>query len=48
MEIADLEAVAADKLYEFAFFGACLRLRGATGCVRSSCRSGDSRANLKG
>ena len=31
MEIADLEAVAADKLYEFAFFGACLRLRGATG-----------------
>ena len=31
LEIADLEAVAADKLYEFAFFGACLRLRGATG-----------------
>lgn len=31
IEIVDLEAVAADKLYEFAFFGACLRLRGATG-----------------
>src|SRR5262249_51739860 len=31
MEIADLEALAADKLYEFAFFGACLKLRGATG-----------------
>jgi kynurenine formamidase len=31
MEVADPEAVAAERLYEFAFFGACLRLRGATG-----------------
>jgi kynurenine formamidase len=31
IEIVEVEALAADKLYEFAFFGACLRLRGATG-----------------
>lgn len=31
MEVVDLEAIAAAKLHEFAFFGACIRLRGATG-----------------
>jgi len=31
LEIADLEAIAGEKLHEFAFFGACIRLRGATG-----------------
>jgi kynurenine formamidase len=31
LEIANLEELAADKVYEFAFFGACLKLRGATG-----------------
>jgi kynurenine formamidase len=31
IEIVNLEELAADKLYEYAFFGACLRLRGATG-----------------
>jgi hypothetical protein len=31
MEVADPEAVAAERLYEFAFFGAYLRLRGAMG-----------------
>jgi kynurenine formamidase len=31
LEIANLEALAADKVYEYAFFGACLKLRGATG-----------------
>ena len=31
MEMADLEEIAAERLYEFAFFGACIRLRGATG-----------------
>ena len=31
LELAYLEELAADKLYEFAFFGACIKLRGATG-----------------
>lgn len=31
LEVADLEEIAANQLYEFAFFGACVRLRGATG-----------------
>lgn len=31
MEVVDLEALAAEKVYEFCFFGACLKLRGATG-----------------
>lgn len=31
LELADLEHIAAEQLYEFAFFGACIRLRGATG-----------------
>ncbi len=31
MEIAFLEELARDRVYEFAFFGAPLRLRGATG-----------------
>ena len=31
MEIVNLEEIAAEKLYEFVFFGAGLRLRGATG-----------------
>ena len=31
LEIADLEALGAEKVHEFAFFGACLKLRGATG-----------------
>jgi kynurenine formamidase len=31
MEMAQLDELATEKLYEFAFFGACLKLRGATG-----------------
>jgi kynurenine formamidase len=31
LEMAFLEELAAEKLYEFAFFGACIKLRGATG-----------------
>ncbi|WP_131736036.1 cyclase family protein [Actinomadura roseirufa] len=31
MEVAQLEALAGERVYEFAFVGACLRLRGATG-----------------
>jgi kynurenine formamidase len=31
MEVVDLEALAAEQIYEFCFFGACLKLRGATG-----------------
>jgi len=31
LEIANLQELAADKVHEFAFFGACLKLRGATG-----------------
>lgn len=31
VEVVDLEALAADRLYTFAFVGACLKLRGATG-----------------
>jgi kynurenine formamidase len=31
LEMAELDELAADKLYEFAFFGACIKLRGATG-----------------
>ncbi|MBI3967660.1 MAG: cyclase family protein [Chloroflexi bacterium] len=31
LEVVDLEALAAERLYEFAFVGACIRLRGATG-----------------
>lgn len=31
MELVDCQQLAADKLYEFAFVGACLKIRGATG-----------------
>jgi kynurenine formamidase len=31
LEIADLETLAGENVHEFAFLGACLRLRGATG-----------------
>lgn len=31
MEVVDLEALARDRVYEFAFIGAALKLRGATG-----------------
>jgi len=31
IELLDLEALAAEKVYDFAFVGACLKLRGATG-----------------
>ncbi|MFO1069220.1 MAG: cyclase family protein [Geminicoccaceae bacterium] len=31
MEVVNLEPIAAEKVWEFAFFGACIRLRGATG-----------------
>lgn len=31
LEMAFLEELAAERLYEFAFFGACIKLRGATG-----------------
>jgi hypothetical protein len=31
MEIAFVEELARDRVYQFAFFGAPLRLRGATG-----------------
>ncbi len=30
LEVADLEALAGEELYEFAYIGACLRFRGAT------------------
>lgn len=30
MEVVDLEALSHDQIYEFAFIGACLKLRGAT------------------
>ena len=31
LEIANLEELAEDRVFEFAFFGACIRFRGATG-----------------
>jgi kynurenine formamidase len=31
LEVADLERLAADRLYDFGFIGACMRIRGATG-----------------
>jgi kynurenine formamidase len=31
MEVVQLEELAAEKVYEFAFFGACIKFRGATG-----------------
>ena len=31
MEIVNLEELADEKIYEYAFFGACIKLRGATG-----------------
>ena len=31
MEIVNLEELAQEKIYEYAFFGACIKLRGATG-----------------
>jgi kynurenine formamidase len=31
LEIANLEDLADDRVYEFVFMGACIRLRGATG-----------------
>lgn len=31
LEVVDLQQLSAEKLYEFCFVGACLRLRGATG-----------------
>jgi kynurenine formamidase len=31
LEIANLEELAEDRVFEFAFFGACIRLQGATG-----------------
>ena len=31
MEMVDMEEIAGEKLYEFCFFGACVKLRGATG-----------------
>ncbi len=31
MEVVNLEELAVEAVYEFAFFGACIRLRGATG-----------------
>jgi kynurenine formamidase len=31
LEIANLEELADDRVFECAFFGACIRLRGATG-----------------
>jgi kynurenine formamidase len=30
MEVVDLDALAGERIFEFAFIGACLRLRGAT------------------
>jgi kynurenine formamidase len=33
LEIANLEELAEDRVFEFAFFGACIRLRGATGAL---------------
>ena len=31
IEVLDLEALSAEKVYEFAFVGACLKIQGATG-----------------
>ena len=31
LEVVRLDELAADRLYEFAFVGACMRIRGATG-----------------
>jgi kynurenine formamidase len=31
MEVVNLEELAADAIHEFAFVGACLKIRGATG-----------------
>ncbi len=31
MEIVDLEELAGEKVHEYAFLGACIKLRGATG-----------------
>jgi kynurenine formamidase len=31
MEVVSLEELASEKVYDFAFIGACLRIRGATG-----------------
>ena len=31
LEMAWLDEIAGEKLYEFVFFGACIKLRGATG-----------------
>lgn len=31
LEMANLEEMSGEKIYEFAFFGACIKLRGATG-----------------
>lgn len=31
LEMANLDELAGEKIYEFAFFGACIKLRGATG-----------------
>ena len=31
LEVVNLEELAAERLYEFAFVGACMRIRGATG-----------------
>jgi kynurenine formamidase len=31
MEVVQMEEIAAERQYEFAFIGACLRLTGATG-----------------
>ena len=40
LEVVRLDELAADRLYEFAFVGACMRIRGATGlrCDRSRSR----------
>jgi kynurenine formamidase len=31
LDMAQADELAADKVYEFAFIGACIKLRGATG-----------------
>ena len=31
MEMAQCDELAADRVFEFAFIGACIKLRGATG-----------------
>ncbi len=31
IEVLDLEQLSRERLYEFAFFGACMKIRGATG-----------------